>query len=106
MIAAGREEDTGGRELLNVSNDPTRALWRDLNVVFIGRYEREHGGRLSIRQSHGDSGSQARAVIDGLGADVVTRRAMEARGKPAPAKAGPHPPTASAALRPARTVTP
>jgi sulfate/thiosulfate-binding protein len=59
-------------ELLNVSYDPTRELWRDLNRQFIPRYEKETGTRLTIKQSHGGSGTQARAVIDGLDADVVT----------------------------------
>jgi sulfate transport system substrate-binding protein len=59
-------------ELLNVSYDPTRELWRDLNNQFIGRYESETGKNLSIKQSHGGSSTQARAVIDGLEADVVT----------------------------------
>jgi sulfate/thiosulfate transport system substrate-binding protein len=59
--------------LLNVSNDPTRALWADLNRAFRKRYEHGHPGeRLVIRMSHGASGSQARAVIDGLDADVVS----------------------------------
>jgi sulfate transport system substrate-binding protein len=66
----------GGRPtvtLLNVSNDPTRALWADLNRAFGARYEREHPGeRVALRMSHGASGSQARAVIDGLDADVVS----------------------------------
>src|SRR5687768_793130 len=60
------------RPLLNVSYDPTRELWRALNREFIQTHEAETGERLSIRQSHGGSGSQARAVIDGLQADVVT----------------------------------
>jgi sulfate/thiosulfate transport system substrate-binding protein len=60
------------RPLLNVSYDPTRELWRALNREFLPAYEAETGERLSIRQSHGGSGSQARAVIDGLQADVVT----------------------------------
>jgi sulfate transport system substrate-binding protein len=59
-------------ELLNVSYDPTRELWRELNQQFIPRYEKETGTRLTIKQSHGGSGTQARAVIDGLDADVVT----------------------------------
>src|SRR5207244_1466658 len=62
---------TGGTELLNVSYDPTRELYRELNGAFIARYEQERGVRLTIKQSHGGSGSQARAVIDGLDADVV-----------------------------------
>ena len=58
--------------LLNVSYDPTRELWRALNTTFIPRYERETGTKLTINQSHGGSSTQARAVIDGLEADVVT----------------------------------
>ncbi|MBI1827011.1 MAG: sulfate ABC transporter substrate-binding protein [Planctomycetes bacterium] len=58
--------------LLNVSYDPTRELWRDLNEHFIARYEKEKGVKLAINQSHGGSSTQARAVIDGLDADVVT----------------------------------
>jgi len=59
-------------ELLNASYDPTRELWRDINAAFIPRYEKQSGTALSIKQSHGGSGTQARAVIDGLEADVVT----------------------------------
>ncbi len=59
-------------ELLNVSYDPTREVWRDFNNTFIPVYEKETGTKLSIKQSHGGSSTQARAVIDGLEADVVT----------------------------------
>ena len=58
--------------LLNVSYDPTRELYTDINAAFAKRWEREHGGAIRIRQSHGGSGKQARSVIDGLSADVVT----------------------------------
>ena len=58
--------------LLNVSYDPTRELWKDINAHFIPLYEKETGNKLTIDQSHGGSSSQARAVIDGLDADVVT----------------------------------
>jgi sulfate/thiosulfate transport system substrate-binding protein len=58
--------------LLNVSYDPTRELWRDLNATFIPRYLKEANAKLAIKQSHGGSSTQARAVIDGLDADVVT----------------------------------
>src|SRR5579859_3065585 len=58
--------------ILNVACDPTRELWRDLNRGFRDSYERETGNRIAIKQSHGGSGSQARAVIDGLEADVVS----------------------------------
>jgi sulfate/thiosulfate transport system substrate-binding protein len=59
-------------ELLNASYDPTRELWRDLNSKFVAKYEKEANVTLTIKQSHGGSSSQARAVIDGLTADVVT----------------------------------
>jgi sulfate transport system substrate-binding protein len=58
--------------LLNVSYDPTRELWRDLNAEFAKVYKREQGIDVTIKQSHGGSATQARAVIDGLDADVVT----------------------------------
>jgi sulfate/thiosulfate transport system substrate-binding protein len=59
-------------ELLNVSYDPTRELWRDLNQAFIADYSQKTGMTVGIQQSHGGSGSQARSVMDGLPADVVT----------------------------------
>src|SRR6266536_1167710 len=58
--------------LLNVSYDPTRELWRDINANFASRYEKEKGVKVSIKQSHGGSSTQARSVIDGLDADVTT----------------------------------
>ena len=58
------------RTLLNVSYDPTRELYRDYNAVFAGK--QAAGGAVSVAQSHGGSGKQARSVIDGLAADVVT----------------------------------
>jgi sulfate transport system substrate-binding protein len=58
--------------LLNVSYDPTRELYAEFNKSFISAYGKETGKRIEIKQSHGGSGSQARAVIDGLQADVVT----------------------------------
>src|SRR5262245_31677533 len=71
--STGDSRTVGGRsiELLNVSYDATRELWRDINANFIPRYEKETGNRLSIKQSHGGSSTQARAVIEGLEADVV-----------------------------------
>src|SRR5262245_56694207 len=59
-------------ELLNVSYDPTRELWRDINNQFTSNYEQLTGIKVNIKQSHGGSSTQARAVIDGLEADVVT----------------------------------
>ena len=58
--------------LLNVSYDPTRELYVDFNKAFAAAYQKESGKSVEIRQSHGGSGAQARAVIDGLQADVVT----------------------------------
>jgi sulfate/thiosulfate transport system substrate-binding protein len=59
-------------ELLNVSYDPTRELYRKFNRMFAADYLEKTGKRVRIRQSHGGSGSQARSVNDGLPADVVT----------------------------------
>src|SRR5436305_11569712 len=58
--------------LLNVCCDPTRELYVDFNKAFAAAYQKETGKSVEIKQSHGGSGSQARAVIDGLKADVVT----------------------------------
>jgi len=58
--------------LLNVSYDPTRELYDDYNKAFARHWEAKSGKKVSIRQSHGGSGKQARTVIDGLQADVVT----------------------------------
>jgi sulfate transport system substrate-binding protein len=58
--------------LLNVSYDPTRELYRDLNAAFARHWKAGTGETVTIRQSHGGSGKQARSVIDGLEADVVT----------------------------------
>jgi sulfate/thiosulfate-binding protein len=59
-------------QLLNVSFDPTREMYRDVNAEFAKAWFEQTGQTVSIRQSHGGSGSQARAVIEGLDADVVT----------------------------------
>ena len=59
-------------ELLNVSYDPTREFYEAYNAMFQKHWKEKTGGDISIRQSHGGSGKQARAVIDGLQADVVT----------------------------------
>jgi sulfate/thiosulfate transport system substrate-binding protein len=58
--------------LLNVSYDPTRELYGDFNKAFAAAYQKDTGKSIEIKQSHGGSGSQARSVIDGLQADVVT----------------------------------
>jgi sulfate/thiosulfate-binding protein len=58
--------------LLNASYDPTRELYVDFNKAFAAAYSKETGKSVEIKQSHGGSGSQARVVIDGLQADIVT----------------------------------
>src|SRR5258706_8477604 len=58
--------------LLNVSYDPTRELYQEINAAFAASWKARGGGGVTINQSHGGSGKQARAVIDGLEADVVT----------------------------------
>ncbi len=70
--AASASAGAKNYELLNVSYDPTRELWKDLNGAFAAQYQKDSGNTVEIKQSHGGSSSQARAVIDGLEADVVT----------------------------------
>jgi sulfate transport system substrate-binding protein len=59
-------------DLLNVSYDPTRELYQQFNVSFAAAWQARTGQAVTVKQSHGGSGAQARAVIDGLDADVVT----------------------------------
>jgi sulfate transport system substrate-binding protein len=61
-----------GTVLLNVSYDPTRELYKDYNALFIRHWQQRTGETIAIEQSHGGSGKQARSVIDGQMADVVT----------------------------------
>src|SRR6266545_234272 len=61
-----------GRTLLNVSYDPTRELYKAVNESFAADWKAKSGEDIEIKNSHGGSGKQARAVIDGLDADVVT----------------------------------
>ncbi|MBC7768420.1 MAG: sulfate ABC transporter substrate-binding protein [Phycisphaerales bacterium] len=77
LSACGPTSDGGPAaqtELLNVSYDPTRELYEEVNTAFAARWAAEHPGNdaVTIEMSHGGSGRQARAVIDGLEADVVT----------------------------------
>lgn len=81
VLACGRAPESGGTagtqpaarlELLNVSYDPTRELYQEFDAAFVEAWRGKTGQTVSIRQSHGGSGSQARSVIDGLQADVVT----------------------------------
>lgn len=67
-LSLARAETT----LLNVSYDPTRELYKAINAAFETEWLKQTGEKISIRASHGGSGAQARAVIDGLKADVVT----------------------------------
>jgi len=60
------------QSLLNVSYDPTRELYAEFNKTFAGNWKQQTGEDVTVRTSHGGSGAQARAVIDGLEADVVT----------------------------------
>jgi sulfate transport system substrate-binding protein len=69
LIPAAFADD---QKLLNVSYDPTRELYVAVNQAFAAKWQAETGNTLEIKQSHGGSGKQARAVIDGLEADVVT----------------------------------
>ena len=71
-LLAASSAEAADVNLLNVSYDPTRELYVALNKAFAARYKAETGKTVDIRQSHGGSGKQARAVIDGLQADVVT----------------------------------
>ncbi len=70
----GSQHGSGRRQvtILNASYDPTRELYREFNEAFAKHWKEETGQTVTIQQSHGGSGSQSRAVIDGLEADVVT----------------------------------
>src|SRR5438445_1099191 len=68
LFGAGAKEI----KLLNASYDPTRELYQDFNTAFTKYWQGKTGDKLTIQQSHGGSGKQARSVIDGLQADVVT----------------------------------
>jgi sulfate transport system substrate-binding protein len=72
LSACGGADNRGAIQLLNVSYDPTRELYRDVDTRFSKQWLAKTGQHISINQSHGGSGSQARAVIEGLKADVVT----------------------------------
>lgn len=82
LVGCGKSKENGGQEsasaakktieLLNVSYDPTRELYDEFNTEFIAYWKEKTGQEVRIQQSHGGSGKQGRAVIDGLEADVVT----------------------------------
>ena len=70
--AGAAQAQAKGLTLLNVSYDPTRELYKDINAAYAAYWKERTGQVLTLQQSHGGSGKQARAVIDGLQADVVT----------------------------------
>ncbi|NCB14379.1 MAG: sulfate ABC transporter substrate-binding protein, partial [Erysipelotrichia bacterium] len=67
-----KESEKKSIEILNVSYDPTREFYTDYNKEFTTYWKEKTGQNLKIKQSHGGAGKQARAVIDGLKADVIT----------------------------------
>ena len=69
---ASSTTSTGGKKLLNVSYDPTRELYEDFNKVFAAHWKKTKGQDITIDQSHGGSGKQAQAVLNGQEADIVT----------------------------------
>ncbi|MFC5741528.1 sulfate ABC transporter substrate-binding protein [Dyella tabacisoli] len=68
-VASAHAKDVS---LLNVSYDPTRELYRDINQAFASQWQSQHGDKIIIEMSHGGSGKQSRSVAEGLPADVVT----------------------------------
>jgi sulfate transport system substrate-binding protein len=72
LVAPAASISAKSIDLLNVSYDPTRELYEDYNVQFAAYWKAKTGDDVTVRQSHGGSGKQAQAVIDGLAADVVT----------------------------------
>ncbi len=74
VIAATTGAALADKVLLNVSYDPTREFYKEFNEAFAADWKAKTGEAVTVNQSHGGSGKQARAVIDGLDADVVTWR--------------------------------
>ena len=72
FVVANSNQALADRVILNVSYDPTRELYEEYNREFIRYWQDKTGEKITVRQSHGGSGKQARAVIDGVPADVVT----------------------------------
>lgn len=72
VISSAGSAHAADRTILNVSYDPTREFYQELNPLFAKSWQDKTGEKLNIRMSHGGSGKQARTVIDGLPADVVT----------------------------------
>jgi sulfate transport system substrate-binding protein len=72
LLTGSFRVDAAEVAILNVSYDPTRELYQDFNAAFAKHWEGKTGDKVSVKQSHGGSGKQARTVIDGQQADVVT----------------------------------
>lgn len=72
LVAGSLSPAFADTTLLNVSYDPTREFYKEYNAAFAAHWKKEAGETVTIQQSHGGSGKQARAVIDGIEADVVT----------------------------------
>jgi sulfate transport system substrate-binding protein len=77
LVGCGKQQDPAANgqtsiQLLNVSYDPTRELYKEFNAAFADYWKKKTGQTVTIQQSHGGSGKQARAVVDGLEADIVT----------------------------------
>ncbi|HRQ08515.1 MAG TPA: sulfate ABC transporter substrate-binding protein, partial [Nitrosomonas europaea] len=72
FVVASSSQVLADRTILNVSYDPTRELYEEYNREFIRYWQEKTGEKITVKQSHGGSGKQARAVIDGVPADVVT----------------------------------
>src|SRR6476619_2885249 len=72
LLTACSQKPSSVSSLRNVSYDPTRELYDSINPAFARQWKEKTGQTVTISQSHGGSGRQARAVIDGLPADVVT----------------------------------
>lgn len=72
LFALGTTFASAATDLLNVSYDPTRELYSEFNAAFAKHWKAQTGEKVNIKQSHGGSGKQARAIIDGLKADVST----------------------------------
>ncbi len=72
LVGCGGTEESADITILNVSYDPTRELYQEFNEAFIKHWKEKTGQTVNVRQSHGGAGKQARAVMEGLEADVVT----------------------------------
>ena len=72
LLAYGNIKSNAPAELLNVSYDPTREVYSEIDAKFVAQFQKDTGSAIGIKQSHGGSSRQAKAVADGLAADVVT----------------------------------